>query len=79
MHSIAERILEMGGFEPPVVVSGGVAEYFPGVLHALEALSGIPVRPVPEPMLAGALGAALKVLRLPTVPVSAAATRTAAP
>ena len=79
MQSIAERILEMGGLEPPVVVSGGVAEYFPGVLQALESLSGIPVRPVAEPMLAGALGAALKALRLPTVPVSAAATGKAAP
>ena len=59
MHSIAERILEIGGFVEPMLVTGGVAEYFPGVLKALSARTGLPVRAVPEPIFAGALGAAL--------------------
>jgi predicted CoA-substrate-specific enzyme activase len=61
MRSIAQRVLELGGFDDPVVISGGVAEYFPGVLRALEALSGMQVTTVPEPILTGALGAALAV------------------
>jgi predicted CoA-substrate-specific enzyme activase len=61
MHSIAERIMEIGGFEDPVVACGGVVEYFPGVLRALEALSGTTVTAVAEPILTGALGAALRV------------------
>ncbi|MEK6596824.1 MAG: acyl-CoA dehydratase activase [Gemmatimonadota bacterium] len=61
MHSIAERIAEIGGFTEPVVVCGGVAEYFPGVLHALSLLTGLPIATVPEPILTGALGAAMKV------------------
>ncbi len=63
LHSIAERILEIGGFEDPVVVCGGVAEYFPGVLRALESLSGKVVCTVPEPIFTGAVGAALQVFR----------------
>jgi predicted CoA-substrate-specific enzyme activase len=62
MHSIAERIFEIGGFEEPLVVTGGVAEYFPGVLRSLEILSGMPVTVTPQPIYAGALGAALRVL-----------------
>ena len=62
MHSIAERILEMGGLAPPVAVTGGVCEYFPGVVTALAERSGIQVEVVPEPILAGALGAALFAL-----------------
>jgi activator of 2-hydroxyglutaryl-CoA dehydratase len=65
MHSIAERILEIGGFDAPVYVCGGVAEYFPGVLRALETLSGVKVGTVPDPIFTGALGAALQVLRQP--------------
>lgn len=65
LHSIAERILEIGGFEDPVVLCGGVAEYFPGVLRALESLSGKTVCTVPEPIFTGAMGAALKVFRHP--------------
>ena len=45
-----------------VAVCGGVAEYFPGVLGALASLSGRQVHTVPEPLLTGALGAALKLL-----------------
>lgn len=65
MHSIAERIIEIGGFEAPVVVSGGVAEYFPGVLRALETLSGVAVTAAPDPIFTGALGAALRVFHAP--------------
>jgi predicted CoA-substrate-specific enzyme activase len=63
MHSIAERIVEIGGFEDPVVVCGGVVEYFPGVLDALEAQSGMKIRAVPDPIFTAALGAALKTLQ----------------
>ncbi len=62
IHSIAERIFEIGGFIEPLVVTGGVAEYFPGVLKALERMTGLQVNVVPEPISAGALGAALKAL-----------------
>ena len=61
MHSIAERIMEIGGFEDPVVACGGVVEYFPGVLRALETLSGVKVTAVADPIYTGALGAALRV------------------
>jgi (R)-2-hydroxyacyl-CoA dehydratese activating ATPase len=63
VHSIAERILEIGGFEDPIVVCGGVAEYFPGVLRALASLSRMTVRIVPEPILTGAVGAAIMALQ----------------
>ena len=63
MHSIAERIIEIGGFEDPVVICGGVAEYFPGVLGAFESQSGMKVRSVPDPIFTAALGAALRVFR----------------
>ena len=59
MHSIAERIVEIGGFVAPLKVTGGVVEYFPGVITALAELTGIKVESVPEPIMAGALGAAL--------------------
>jgi predicted CoA-substrate-specific enzyme activase len=63
MHSIAERIIEIGGFVDPVVICGGVVEYFPGVLEALEAQSGMKVRAVPDPIFTAALGAALQVFQ----------------
>jgi len=59
MRSIAERLIEVGGLEPPLVATGGVAEYFPGVLSELEALTGLAVRTAPEPIFTAALGAAL--------------------
>jgi (R)-2-hydroxyacyl-CoA dehydratese activating ATPase len=65
IYSIAERIVEMGGFEDPVFVSGGVAEYFPGVLRALETLSGLTVTAVPDAIYTGAVGAALQVFQRP--------------
>jgi activator of 2-hydroxyglutaryl-CoA dehydratase len=63
MHSIAERIVEIGGFDDPVVICGGVAEYFPGVLAALEAQLGTKVQAVPDPIFTAALGAALRVFQ----------------
>ena len=63
MHSVAERIVEIGGFTHPIVVCGGVVEFFPGVLRALEELSGVEARAVPDAIYTGALGAALKVLQ----------------
>ncbi len=63
MHSVAERIVEIGGFAAPIVVCGGVVEFFPGVLRALEELSGVEARAVPDAIYTGALGAALKVLQ----------------
>ncbi len=63
MHSVAERIAEIGGFIEPVRVTGGVAEFFPGVLKALSDLTGMTVEAVPEPIAAGALGAALKAFQ----------------
>lgn len=65
--SIAERVAEIGGLDGPIVVSGGVAEYFPGVLRALEVRAGQPVVAMPDPIFAGALGAALLVSRTPAV------------
>ena len=62
MHSIAERIFEIGGFEEPLVVTGGVPEYFPGVLRILSTLTGMSVHAVPEPITAGALGAMSKAM-----------------
>lgn len=60
MRSIAERVVEIGGLEPPLAATGGVAEFFPGVIRSLEALAGQDVRTVPEPMYTAALGAALQ-------------------
>jgi activator of 2-hydroxyglutaryl-CoA dehydratase len=65
--SIAERVAEIGGFEAPIVVSGGVAEYFPGVLRALEAMAGRPVVAMPDPIFTGAVGAALLARQAPVV------------
>jgi len=62
MYSIADRILEMDRLSGPVLISGGVCEYFPGVVKALAERSGLPVEVVPEPIMAGALGAALFAL-----------------
>jgi predicted CoA-substrate-specific enzyme activase len=62
MNSVAERILEMDRLTSPVLVTGGVCEYFPGVVKALGERSGLAVDIVPEPIMAGALGAALFAL-----------------
>lgn len=63
MRSVAERIVEIGGFCEPLYVCGGVVEFFPGVLQALESLAGIPVHAVQEPIYTAAVGAALMTLR----------------
>ncbi len=62
MNSVADRIMEMDRLEGPVAVAGGVCEYFPGVVKALAERSGCPVEIVPEPIMTGALGAALYAL-----------------
>lgn len=59
VRSVAQRVLELGFFGSPIVVSGGVAEYFPGLLRAMESLSGMRVTTLPEPICTGAFGAAL--------------------
>jgi predicted CoA-substrate-specific enzyme activase len=59
MYSVAERILEVEKLEEPIAVSGGVCELFPGVVDALRRLSGLHIDLTPEPILSGALGAAL--------------------
>ena len=63
MHSIAERIYELGDLEAPVVFTGGVPVYFPGVAQELESLTGTPVQVAPDPIFAGALGAAQAVFK----------------
>jgi predicted CoA-substrate-specific enzyme activase len=62
MYSVAERILEIDRLASPVMITGGVCEYFPGVVKALGERSGLSVEVVPEPIMAGALGAALHAL-----------------
>ena len=62
MYSVADRIMEMDRLQGQVIVSGGVCEYFPGVVRALAERSGCPVEIVPEPIMAGALGATLFAL-----------------
>jgi predicted CoA-substrate-specific enzyme activase len=62
MHSVADRILEIGHFEDPIYITGGVCEYFPGVVKALAERSSLTVQILPEPILAGAFGAALFAL-----------------
>ena len=63
IESIAERILEIGGFEDPVRVSGGVPEYYPGVLQSLAAKIGLKVEAISQPIMVGAVGAASWVFR----------------
>jgi activator of 2-hydroxyglutaryl-CoA dehydratase len=60
LHSVAQRVIEIGGFREPLRVTGGVAEYFPGVIKAICQLTGMKAEVVPEPIQAGALGAAIK-------------------
>ncbi len=61
IHSIANRVVEIGNLTGTIRVTGGVAEYFPGVLQILEQKTGLEVKAVPRPILAGAVGAALWV------------------
>jgi len=70
MRSIAERIVEIGSFKDSIRVTGGVAEYFPGVLQTLAEITGLSVDLVPEPIQVGALGAALHAQRAADVAVA---------
>jgi predicted CoA-substrate-specific enzyme activase len=62
LHSVAERVVEIGHLVDPVVVCGGIAEYYPGILATLEAKVGLPIKAVSQPIMSGALGAALLAL-----------------
>jgi len=60
MRSIAERVVEIGGFVEPLKVTGGVVEYFPGVVQAIADITHFATEVIPEPIMTGALGAALR-------------------
>ncbi len=70
INSIADRVIEIGRLTDPVYVTGGVAEYFPGVLAAIANKTGTRVEAVPQPILAGAVGAALWVFQEQNIPLS---------
>lgn len=60
-RSVAVRVAGLAkraGVEPQLVMSGGVA-LNGGVVHALENELGVAIQVMPQPQLAGALGAAL--------------------
>jgi (R)-2-hydroxyacyl-CoA dehydratese activating ATPase len=59
MRAVALRVFEMGRWSGEIVMTGGVAEYFPIVGRELEELSGCPVIIPERPQIVGALGAAL--------------------
>ncbi len=59
MYSVAERIVEIGNFDVPLRVTGGVIEYFPGVLRALAEITEMEVEAVLQPIMTGAHGVAL--------------------
>ena len=60
MEAMARRVAAMAGrrLEPPLVFTGGVARVG-GFREALEEVLGFPVLVPEEPLLTGALGAAL--------------------
>ncbi len=70
INSIADRVIEIGRLTDPVYVTGGVAEYFPGVLKAISEKTGLRVAAVPQPILAGATGAALWVFQEQNISLS---------
>jgi len=59
MRAVALRVFEMGRWSGDIVLTGGVAQYFPIVGRELEHLSGCTVIIPPRPQIVGALGAAL--------------------
>lgn len=59
MYAIADRILEIQGIEGTIRATGGVCEYFPGVVRALSERLGKPIDVLPAPITSAALGAAL--------------------
>ncbi len=69
INSIADRVIEIGWSSDKVFVTGGVAEYFPGVLTAMADKTGNHVSAVSQPILAGALGAALWVFKEKNIPL----------
>ncbi len=69
INSIADRVVEIGRFDGPIFVTGGVAEYFPGVLSAIATKTGNHVEAIPQPILTGALGAALWVFQEKSIPL----------
>ncbi len=62
MHSIAERIIEIGGYQEPIRITGGVIEYFPGVMKALGTITNIKVEAVLEPIMTAAHGVAMMAM-----------------
>ncbi len=62
LRAVALRVFEMGRWSGEIVLTGGVAEYFPIVGQELEALSGCDVIIPEHPQIVGALGAALYAL-----------------
>jgi predicted CoA-substrate-specific enzyme activase len=61
LESVAERtavLVSRVGLEPEVIMTGGVAKNA-GVVRALSARLGVPIRVPQEPQIVGALGAAL--------------------
>jgi len=65
IQSVAERVMEMTAFDGDILITGGVAEYFPGVLTAVAEGTQQKVEAVPNPILTGAVGAALWAFRVP--------------
>ena len=63
IESIAERIVEIGGFHEPLYVCGGVVEFFPGLMQAVEERAGVTVHIIPDPIYTAALGAAMMAFR----------------
>ena len=62
MYAVAERIMEMGTLQGRVFATGGVCEYFPGVVRALGERTGIDIDVLPAPITSAALGAGLFAL-----------------
>ncbi len=62
MYAVAERIMELGTLEGRVFATGGVCEYFPGVVRALAERTGIEIDVLPAPITSAALGAGLFAL-----------------
>jgi len=60
MYTLSPLDRDSVNLRVPLVVAGGVAEYFPGVLKALGEMTATTPSAIPEPIMAGALGAALK-------------------
>jgi activator of 2-hydroxyglutaryl-CoA dehydratase len=62
--AIASRVAAMAGLvaEPPVFFTGGVA-LVPGMAKALENVLTTPIQIAPQPLITGALGAAILAAR----------------